>query len=103
MGPCADCGIVEMIAAVGVGLGAGDDRHAALQLDQQDVHARRDLVVVRAVVDDAGNGSSLGRGRRRATAGRAREPAAIARSVLDIFIRKMNPRIRRAAQSTRQL
>ena len=62
-----------MIAAVGVGLGAGHDRHAALQLDEQDIHAGGGFVAVRAVVDDAGNGSGV---RRLSTASNSRAATA---------------------------
>ncbi len=52
-----------MIASIGVGFRAGHDLHAALQLNQQNVHTRGGLIAIRAVVNDAGNGSRL-RGHR---------------------------------------
>ena len=54
-GPLADGGIVEFVLALGVRLRVGDRLHAALQLDQDDVHAGGDGVAVGAVVDDAGD------------------------------------------------
>ena len=59
----ADARVVEMIAPVGICLGASHYGHAALQLDEQDIHALCGLIAIRAIVDDAGNRSCLG-GRR---------------------------------------
>jgi hypothetical protein len=57
----ADCGIVNLVVPGCIGLRVAHHGHAALQLDQQNIHAGSGLVAIRAVVNDAGNGSGLRR------------------------------------------
>ena len=56
MGPWPIAGIIEFVVALRVGLGVRYRLHAALQLNQDDVHSRRRLAVG-AVVHDAGDGA----------------------------------------------
>jgi len=58
----ADRRIIDLVVPLRVRLRVAHDGHAALQLDEQHIHARGRLVAVCAVVNDAGNRPRLRRG-----------------------------------------